>query len=497
MKTPYESVFSPRLRRFRCGAALLPGVLALALWSGCTAYVGAPEAASYDQPAPAIVSASDALPADVGVTISSASDFYEPLSPYGDWLTVGSYGRCWRPRGVAAGWRPYTNGHWEWTDEGWYWASDDPWGWATCHYGRWDEDDDGRWFWVPRTEWAPAWVVWREGDGYVGWAPDPPRGGGARVNVEVRPRNFVFIDERHFEDPIRPDRLIVNNTTILNRTVNITNTRVVNRTVFNQGPRPEAIEQRSGRRITAVPVRQVRAREEQKIAPELRRSPARSPVAARPASVPQPTRPTVATPAATNPASRYATRPSTARPAESRPREPRAVPVPPRSPATTPTTPHYATNPATSRPAETRTPQVIESPRPAPPQPHAGTSTTPGANEPRAREARPVESTLHSAVPSATSRPAEPRQRADRVTGQPKPAPAVTAPRVQPETRRPEAGPPRNVPAANSRPAVRSESSKAPATAPARRVPPPEQHGKPGQKTEEEPPDQKKRDEEH
>ena len=40
------------------------------------------------------------------VEIRVESDFYEPLTPHGEWVVVGSYGRCWRPARVAAGWRP-------------------------------------------------------------------------------------------------------------------------------------------------------------------------------------------------------------------------------------------------------------------------------------------------------------------------------------------------------------------------------------------------------
>src|SRR5882672_4717093 len=108
------------------------------------------------------------------VTIQSPSDFYEPLSPYGQWVVVGSYGRCWRPTQVDAGWRPYCNGSWQRTDAGWFWASSEPWAWATYHYGRWDWNVNLGWIWVPQTQWAPSWVAWREGDGYVGWAPLPP-----------------------------------------------------------------------------------------------------------------------------------------------------------------------------------------------------------------------------------------------------------------------------------------------------------------------------------
>src|SRR5258708_25760649 len=69
-----------------------------------------------------------------GLQIQSAADFYEPLTPVGGWVTVGSYGRCWHPTRIAAGWRPYCEGEWVWTDAGWYWQSDEPWAWACYHY---------------------------------------------------------------------------------------------------------------------------------------------------------------------------------------------------------------------------------------------------------------------------------------------------------------------------------------------------------------------------
>src|SRR5205823_14999097 len=54
----------------------------------------------------------------------------------------------------------------------------------------------------------------------------------------------------------------VNNTTVINQTVNITKNQVVNKTVIAEGPRPEIIERRSGRKIEAVPVRELRRRDE-------------------------------------------------------------------------------------------------------------------------------------------------------------------------------------------------------------------------------------------
>src|SRR5262249_55493932 len=108
------------------------------------------------------------LEVDVGL-------FYDDLSPYGDWVDYGDYGYAFVPR-VQRDWRPYTVGHWVWTDDyGWYWVSDENFGWATYHYGRWLYDPLEGWVWVPGYEWGPSWVSWREGDGYIGWAPLPPR----------------------------------------------------------------------------------------------------------------------------------------------------------------------------------------------------------------------------------------------------------------------------------------------------------------------------------
>ncbi len=100
--------------------------------------------------------------------------FYSSLNPYGDWLHVSGGVYAWKPYNVQEGWRPYTNGRWVWTDDGWYWASDEPWGWAAFHYGRWYFDDNYGWVWIPGYEWAPAWVEWRYGEGCVGWAPLSP-----------------------------------------------------------------------------------------------------------------------------------------------------------------------------------------------------------------------------------------------------------------------------------------------------------------------------------
>src|SRR5713101_6474300 len=112
----------------------------------------------------------------------SVDFFYNNLNG-GSWVEVGDYGYCWQPDVAVsdASWRPYADGYWAYTDLGWTWVSYEDFGWATYHYGRWVRLRDRGWFWVPGREWGPAWVSWRTGGDYVGWAPLPPRGGGELV----------------------------------------------------------------------------------------------------------------------------------------------------------------------------------------------------------------------------------------------------------------------------------------------------------------------------
>lgn len=126
--------------------------------------------------------------------------FYRELAPYGDWFTHPRWGTVWRPH-VDNEWRPYTRGHWANSEEhGWIWVAEEEWGWAPFHYGRWafDEDED-EWLWIPGTEWAPAWVMWRQSDDVVGWAPLPPDavwepGYGLRFNATIYegPRYYSY-----------------------------------------------------------------------------------------------------------------------------------------------------------------------------------------------------------------------------------------------------------------------------------------------------------------
>src|SRR5262249_31677170 len=108
------------------------------------------------------------------------ASYEQDLGSGGRWVDVQSYGRCWVPNSRPERWRPYTVGHWVSTDEGWSWVAEEDesdWGETCYHYGRWFDDPDNGWVWIPGSVWAPSWVAWREGDGYSAWAPLPPECG--------------------------------------------------------------------------------------------------------------------------------------------------------------------------------------------------------------------------------------------------------------------------------------------------------------------------------
>ena len=160
------------MKRGSMALVLKRGVLALVLalgvgLHGCASTYGEAQAPNGDEPA------YDAPPPP-GDVDPDVSTFYDALAPYGNWFQDDTYGWAWYPLDVPVDWRPYTNGQWIWTDEGWTWASDFDWGWAPFHYGRWFDHPQYGWCWLPGGDWAPAWVAWREGDDWVGWAPLPP-----------------------------------------------------------------------------------------------------------------------------------------------------------------------------------------------------------------------------------------------------------------------------------------------------------------------------------
>lgn len=192
----------------------------------------------------------------------SVDFFYNNLSG-GSWIEVGDYGYCWQPDVAVADstWRPYADGYWAYTDDGWTWISYEDFGWATYHYGRWVRLADVGWVWKPGYEWGPAWVSWRTGGNYIGWAPLPPEtevvyesrplSGHLDVEFDIGPGYYNFIDVRYIGEPVLRSRIVPyeRNVTYINQTVNVTNITYKNKTVYNYGPDLNVVNQYSSRPI--------------------------------------------------------------------------------------------------------------------------------------------------------------------------------------------------------------------------------------------------------
>jgi len=159
------------------------------------------------------------------------SEFRLALQPYGEFREHSRWGEVWVPSRVNREWRPYTVGHWVYSDDyGWYWDADQEeqeWGWVAYHYGRWVWDADLGWCWVAGDEWSPAWVQWRRGEQLVGWSPLPPD----EIIVEVResPRYWMFVEPQEIFATnllavyVNPAPVRFGETVVVNRTVLIQN----------------------------------------------------------------------------------------------------------------------------------------------------------------------------------------------------------------------------------------------------------------------------------
>ena len=195
---------------------------------------------------------------------------YDNLSG-GNWIDAEGYGYGWQPDVVVRdpNWRPYSDGYWAYTDYGWTWISYEDFGWATYHYGRWANLADYGWVWFPGEDldWGPAWVSWRTGGDYIGWAPLPPRGpgvvyegqpigGNVDVTFDIGPEYYNFCDVRFIGEPVLRDRIFprVQNVTYITNTVNVTNITVQNNIVYNYGPDYAVVNRYSSRPIQRLAI---------------------------------------------------------------------------------------------------------------------------------------------------------------------------------------------------------------------------------------------------
>ena len=192
----------------------------------------------------------------------SYQSFYDQLSPYGNWINYPGYGYVWMPN-EGPDFRPYSsNGNWVYTNAGWTWASNYSWGWAPFHYGRWFYENGYGWLWVPGNEWAPAWVSWRGGGDYYGWAPLGPR-----VSIDIAlnsynpPVNYWnFVPSRYMGNPGWHNYYVNEgrNVTIIRQTTVINYYSGTDRSRYNYAPGPDPNEVRrvSGNNFHPVQIRE-------------------------------------------------------------------------------------------------------------------------------------------------------------------------------------------------------------------------------------------------
>ncbi|MBI4518415.1 MAG: hypothetical protein HY699_21650 [Deltaproteobacteria bacterium] len=216
--------------------------------------------------------------------LSAASERYVPADMYGlddldrhgRWRIVPPYGRVWVPAVVAAGWVPYSAGHWLWDPYyGWTWVDDAPWGWAPFHYGRWVYAGS-YWAWAPgpiavavTPIYAPAlvafltpgihvsvgWVALGWGEPLIPWWGPPAFIGAPWWGGWCGPRVV--------------NRVVVHNTTVVNvneiHTYSNTHVRdavvAVRREAFNRAVTPAQYERVEAHRLAplraALPIKPV------------------------------------------------------------------------------------------------------------------------------------------------------------------------------------------------------------------------------------------------
>jgi hypothetical protein len=226
--------------------------LIMAAFSACIIYVPQPEGNTYPGPY------EEEYGSPVRGAEMSEVYFYDYLGRYGVWVNMPPHGYVWLPRDVDYGWRPYTRGRWAWTDYGWTWVSRYNWGWIPFHYGRWGWDNQVGWYWVVGYTWGPAWVTWRRGNRYIGWAPLPPDvrfmpGYGIhRISYDIPSSYWIFVEGRHFYNDrmyryiLPPER----NHRIIRTTVSKTEIIQRNNRIINRGVDVDEIRRMTGDSIT-------------------------------------------------------------------------------------------------------------------------------------------------------------------------------------------------------------------------------------------------------
>jgi uncharacterized protein DUF6600 len=212
----------------------------------------------------------------------SFQSFYDELTPYGEWIMItkeeidseltkgegqgySSIGDdenfiyVWQPSNAGKNWKPYVNGKWEYTEQGWIWVSEYNWGWGPYHYGRWMRFKEYGWVWMPGYVWSPAWVMWRVSDTHVGWVPLSPRAkwssesGITEENYRVKPKDedWVFVQKSSFTDNLSEVNVVgaKENKNLISKSKTILNLKGEAGRIFNSGPEVREIEKSTGRSL--------------------------------------------------------------------------------------------------------------------------------------------------------------------------------------------------------------------------------------------------------
>ncbi len=213
----------------------------------------------------------------------SFQTFYDDLSDDGEWIIItkeeiekelndgegqsfASYYQdedglvyIWKPAVNVEDWRPYLNGKWVYTTNGWMWASNYKWGWACYHYGRWWKSKSYGWVWMPGYVWAPAWVKWRISGNHVGWTPLTPKAkwkGGEGISsstykYESPDDQWIFMDKAKFIDELEKSNIVPvkENSQLIKNSESVLDMKIENGNVIGKGPDVYDIEKRSGKVI--------------------------------------------------------------------------------------------------------------------------------------------------------------------------------------------------------------------------------------------------------
>ncbi len=140
-----------------------------------------------------------------GATPTSQSllkpEWLQTLQQYGSFFNHARYGEVWKPSVTPKSWHPYPACFWKNTRKfGWYFDDPTPWGKIVHHYGRWTNDTEHGWIWVPGKEFSSGWVIWRTSNDYIGWMPQIPDQDVKEITSEQinKSGQWIFMDAKKF-----------------------------------------------------------------------------------------------------------------------------------------------------------------------------------------------------------------------------------------------------------------------------------------------------------